>query len=136
MVWLSEGLAETEAEDHFTICEVGDDLAWGPFAWGDGGFNLLRGELADGLVDEAGGAGENGASVLLAQVGGVGVEFHGVERSMIGGDDAGVGFCGLPLIATGLSWMGPPDFFGLPGMQKNRQRQTRIPFGNDKQRIG
>jgi len=59
-----ECLAEAEAEGEFAVGEVRDDLAWAPLAGGDGGFDLLRREGADGLVDEAGGGGEDGAGVL------------------------------------------------------------------------
>jgi len=66
-----EGLAEPEAEGELTVGEVGEDLAWAPLARRDGSFDLLRGEGADGLVDQSGCRGEDGAGVVGAELDGV-----------------------------------------------------------------
>ena len=71
-----EGLAEADAVVKLAVSEMGDDLAGAPLAGGDGRGDLLRGEPADGLVDEAGRGGEDGAGVLLGEEAGVGIEGH------------------------------------------------------------
>lgn len=79
---LGEGQAEAEAVDEFAVGEVGDDLAGAPLTGGDGRGDLLRGELAYGLVDEAGRGGEDGAGVLIGEEAGIGIEGHDDDGSM------------------------------------------------------
>ena len=81
-VGLGQGLSQAEAVDELAVGEVGDDLARAPLAGSNGRGDLLRGEAADRLVDEARRGGEDGAGVLIAEKAGVGVEGHGDDGTM------------------------------------------------------
>ena len=90
---LGQGLAKAHAVVELAVGEVGDDLAGAPFGFsiyrrGDGCGDLLRGELADGLMDEARRGGEDGAGVLAGEEACIWVEGHADDGSMSFGPGA------------------------------------------------
>lgn len=77
-----EGLTEAEGKDQLAVGQVGDDLANGPLARCGSVIDLGGGEWSDEAANAIGSGRDDGDRVLVAEIGGVGIQFHACDGTM------------------------------------------------------